>query len=55
MEKRMVNQIGIKPIYIEKNEGEIYIGENHYVEEPSSAFCNVLFYLIFIILASCRK
>lgn len=40
MEKRMVNQIGIKPIYIERNEGKIYIGENRYVEEAPSAFCN---------------
>lgn len=39
MEKRMVNQTGIKPIYIEKNEGEIYIGES-YVEETTSAFWN---------------
>lgn len=39
MEERTVNQIGIKPIYIEKNEGRIYIG-NNYVEEASSAFCN---------------
>lgn len=39
MEERTVNQIGIKPIYIEKNEGKIYVGDL-YVEEPSSAFCN---------------
>ena len=37
MEGRTVNQFGVKPIYIEKNEGEIYVSEN-YVESPSSAF-----------------
>lgn len=39
MEGRTVNQFGVKPIYIEKNEGEIYVSEN-YVESPSSAFDN---------------
>ena len=39
MEGRTVNQFGVKPIYIEKNEGEIYVSE-YYVESPSSAFDN---------------
>lgn len=39
MEERTVNQYGVKPIYIEKNEGEIYVSEN-YIESPSSAFYN---------------
>lgn len=39
MEERTVNQFGVKSIYIEKNEGEIYVSEN-YVESPSSAFDN---------------
>lgn len=39
MEVKTVNQFGVKPIYIEKNEGEIYVSEN-YVESPSSAFIN---------------
>lgn len=39
MEGRTVNQFGVKPIYIEKNEGEVYVSEN-YVESPSSAFDN---------------
>lgn len=37
MEVKTVNQFGVKSIYIEKNEGEIYVSEN-YVESPSSAF-----------------
>lgn len=37
MEERTVNQMGTKPIYIEKNEGIVYVG-NNYVEEPCSAF-----------------
>lgn len=37
-EERMVNQYG-RNIYIEKDEGNIYVGDN-YVEDPSSAFCN---------------
>lgn len=36
MEDRIVNQYGQKPIYIEKNEGNIYIG--NYIEDPSLAF-----------------
>ena len=39
MEERTVNQRGTSNFYIEKNEGEIYIGSS-YIEEPSSAFCN---------------
>ena len=39
MEVKTVNQFGVKSIYIEKNEGEIYVSEN-YVESPSSAFIN---------------
>ena len=38
MEEKTVNQYG-RNIYIEKNEGSIYVGDN-YVEDPSSAFCN---------------
>ena len=38
MEERAVNQYG-RNIYIEKDEGNIYVGDN-YVEDPSSAFCN---------------
>ena len=38
MEDKTVNQYG-RNIYIEKNEGSIYVGDN-YVEDPSSAFCN---------------
>ena len=37
MEAKTVNQFGDKSIYVERNEGEIYVGMN-YVEEPSSAF-----------------
>lgn len=37
MEERSINQNGVMPIYIEKNEGQIYVG-NAYVEEASSAF-----------------
>lgn len=40
METRIVNQTGVKPVYIEKNEGKIYIGDGYVVEEPSSAFCS---------------
>ena len=32
----MVNQNGAKSVYVEKNEGTIYVGD--YVEEASSAF-----------------
>ena len=39
MEEKTVNQRGTNNIYIEKYEGEIYIG-NGYIEEPSSAFSN---------------
>ena len=39
MEDRRVNQYGEKSIYVEKNEGQIYLGSS-YVEEPSSAFNN---------------
>lgn len=39
MVERLVNQFGEKPIYIDKNEGQIYI-DNNYVEEPSFAFKN---------------
>lgn len=45
MEGRTVNQFGVKPIYIEKNEGEIYVSDN-YVESPSSAFDNGSFELL---------
>lgn len=38
MEERTVNQFGSN-IYIEKNEGGVYVG-NNYVEEASAAFCN---------------
>lgn len=38
MEDKTVNQYG-RNIYIERNEGSIYVGDN-YVEDPSSAFCN---------------
>lgn len=38
MEKRTVNQIGEKSIYIENHKGGIYVGDIH-VEEPSTAFC----------------
>ena len=37
MEERSINQNGVMPIYIENNEGQIYVG-NAYVEEASSAF-----------------
>ena len=37
MEQRQVAQNGEKSIYVEKNEGTIYVG-NGYVDEPSSAF-----------------
>lgn len=39
MEKRNINQTGQKSIYIEKNEGNIYVGSG-YVEDTTSAFCN---------------
>lgn len=39
MEGRFVNQTGPRPIYIERNEGKIYLG-NRYVEDPVSAFSN---------------
>lgn len=39
MEERVINQFGVKPIYIDKNEGKIHI-DNNYVEEPSFAFKN---------------
>lgn len=39
MEERFVNQTGTRPIYIERNEGKIYLG-NHYIEDPVSAFSN---------------
>lgn len=38
VENRTVNQFG-RNIYIEKNEGGVYVGDN-YIEEASSAFCN---------------
>ena len=37
MEERKINQNGAMPIYIENNEGQIYV-ENSYVEEASYAF-----------------
>lgn len=37
MEDKTINQNGQTPIYIEKNSGQIYVG-NLYVEEPSVAF-----------------
>lgn len=39
MDNRTVKQYGMKSIYIEKNEGKVYVGDN-YVEEPLSAFFN---------------
>lgn len=39
MEERNIDQNGVIPIYIENNEGQIYVG-NAYVEEASSAFNN---------------
>lgn len=38
MEERSVNQTGSPSVYIEKNEGNVYVGDT-YVENPSSAFC----------------
>ena len=37
MVERCINQNGVTPIYIEKNEGQIYI-DNIYAEEASTAF-----------------
>lgn len=37
MEEKMVNQFGKSPIYIERNKGNIYVGDN-YVEDASFAF-----------------
>ena len=39
MEERAINQNGVTPIYIESNEGQIYVG-NVYMEETSNAFSN---------------
>lgn len=39
MEVRAVNQFGAKSLYIEKNNGTIYVS-NNYTEDPSSAFYN---------------
>ena len=39
MEERKVNQKGTTTIYIEKNNGNIYVG-NDYIEETSYAFYN---------------
>ena len=36
MEKHVINQNGPRPLYVEKNNGTIYVGD--YVEEASSAF-----------------
>lgn len=45
MEERIINLTSKNSIYIEKNEGKIYVGEN-YVEDPSSAFCNASYELL---------
>jgi len=37
MEERNINQNGVMPIYIEQNDGQIYVGDA-YVEEASYAF-----------------
>lgn len=37
MDEKIINQNGVTPIYIEKNEGQIYIG-NIYAEDISTAF-----------------
>lgn len=39
MAERIINLEGQQPIYIERNEGKIYVG-NHYTEDPVSAFSN---------------
>lgn len=39
MNERVVNQTGAQPIYIERNEGKIYVG-NRYTEDPVAAFRN---------------
>lgn len=39
MNERVVNQTGARPIYIERNEGKIYVG-NRYTEDPVAAFRN---------------
>ena len=36
MAERTINQFGEKPVYIERNEGQIYIGE--YAQEAVAAF-----------------
>ena len=41
MKERVVNQTGARPIYIERNEGKIYVG-NRYTEDPVAAFRNAL-------------
>lgn len=43
MEQRLVNQLGDKSLYIEKNEGNIYIG--NYVKDAGSAFLDGSFEL----------
>ena len=43
MEQRQVNQLGDKSLYIEKNEGNIYIG--NYVKDAGSAFLDGSFEL----------
>ena len=45
MEQIIVNQIGNKPVYIERNEGNVYIGDT-YVEDPASAFNSASFELL---------
>lgn len=37
MNERVVNQTGAQPIYIERNEGKIYVG-NRYTEDPGCGF-----------------
>ena len=45
MDQRIVNQIGNKPVYIERNQGDVYIGDT-YVEDPASAFNSASFELL---------
>lgn len=45
MDIKTINQIGMKPIYIENNEGIIYVGDS-FVEDSFSAFCNGSFELL---------
>ena len=45
MAERIINLEGQQPIYIERNEGKIYVG-NHYTEDPVSAFSNESYELL---------